>query len=102
MAEIKVGARLASDVCDTEVMVVACADSSIEISCGGSPMLPAGSEKTGAGLDSSQTEGTLLGKRYVNTAGDLELLCVKAGEGSLAANGETMVLKEAKPLPSSD
>lgn len=46
--------------------------------------------------------GTLLGKRYVNAAGDLELLCVKPGDGSLSANGETLVLKEAKPLPSSD
>jgi len=102
MAEIKVGARLASDVCDTEIMVVSCADSSVEISCGGTPMLEAGGDKTGASLDNSQAEGTLLGKRYVNGAGDLELLCVKAGDGSLAVNGETLVLKDAKPLPSSD
>ena len=46
--------------------------------------------------------GTLLGKRYVNAAGALELLCVKPGDGSLAVDGEHLVLKEAKPLPSSD
>ena len=47
-------------------------------------------------------DGTALGKRYVNEAGDLELLCTKPGDGSLGANGEVLVLKEAKPLPSSD
>ena len=38
----------------------------------------------------------------MNAAGDLELLCTKPGEGSLAAGGAPLTLKEAKPLPSSD
>ena len=46
--------------------------------------------------------GTVLGKRYTNDAADLELLCTKPGDGSLGANGEALVLKEAKALPSSD
>jgi hypothetical protein len=46
--------------------------------------------------------GTLTGKRYVDDAGTVELLCVKAGKGSLSLGGVALVLKEAKPLPSSD
>jgi hypothetical protein len=53
-------------------------------------------------VDSAHAEGTLLGKRYVNEAGDLELLCIKPGDGSLAVDAVALVLKEAKALPSSD
>jgi len=103
MAILKAGTRMRSAVCKAEVMVIAAPAGEVELSCGGAPMVgstetpPAGGAPA-AGADA----GTLLGKRYVNTAGDLELLCVKPGDGSLAANGETLVLKEAKPLPSSD
>ena len=56
----------------------------------------------GAALDAGASEGTQLGKRYVNEAGDLELLCTKPGEGSLSVGDVKLALKEAKPLPSSD
>jgi hypothetical protein len=56
----------------------------------------------GGAVDSAHAEGTLLGKRYVNEAGDLELLCIKPGDGSLAVGAVALVLKEAKALPSSD
>lgn len=106
MATIKVGARLKSNVCDTEVMIIACTDTSVDISCGGETMIGATDAKTNGKLDPAHAAGTLLGKRYVNAianaAGKIELLCVKAGQGSLAVNGEALVLKDAKPLPSSD
>jgi hypothetical protein len=54
----------------------------------------------GGAVDSGHAEGTLLGKRYVNEAGDLELLCIKPGDGSLAIDGVALGLKEAKALPS--
>jgi hypothetical protein len=56
----------------------------------------------GGVVDSAHAAGTLLGKRYVNEAGDLELLCIKPGDGSLAVGAVALVLKEAKALPSSD
>jgi hypothetical protein len=56
----------------------------------------------GGAVDSAHAEGTLLGKRYINEAGDLELLCIKPGDGSLAVGAVALVLKEAKALPSSD
>jgi hypothetical protein len=89
MPQIKPGTRLRSAVCATEVMVVAAPKDSAE---------PA----AGASLDPDAAGGTQLGKRYVNEKGDLELLCTKPGEGSLACGGAAMTIKGAKPLPSSD
>jgi hypothetical protein len=91
-------------VCATEVMVVAApGDQDIDIRCGGAPMLAPGDAATGGGaLDAGAAQGTALGKRYVSAAGDLELLCVKPGKGSLTVAGALLALKEAKQLPSSD
>ncbi len=50
----------------------------------------------------STASGTLLGKRYGDRGPGLELLCTKAGEGSLSLGDEPLPLKDAKPLPSSD
>ncbi|MFQ5514472.1 MAG: hypothetical protein ACE5FG_08515 [Myxococcota bacterium] len=103
MARLKPGTRLRSAVCKTEVMVVTAPPREVEVCCGGAPMLPVDEEPSGsASLSPDAAGGTLLGKRYVNQAGDLELLCTRPGEGSLAADGGTLSRKEAKPLPSSD
>jgi hypothetical protein len=103
MATWKTGTRIRSAVCNTEAMVIAAPDGDVELTCGGAPMIEIGAEPpAGATLSPDAAKGTALGKRYVNEAGDLELLCTKPGEGSLAANGVALALKEAKPLPSSD
>jgi hypothetical protein len=60
---------------------------------------PAGEKGTIAG---DAAGGTALGKRYVSADESLEILCTKAGDGSLGADGELLSLKEAKPLPASD
>ena len=100
---MKAGSRWRSAVCSTEVMVVQAPDGEIEVSCGGAALIELGAEPpAGATLSPDAREGTLIGKRYVNEAGDLELLCTKPGEGSLSANGAPLALKGAKPLPSSD
>ncbi len=44
----------------------------------------------------------LVGKRYVNAADAVELLCTKGGKGELAVDGEPLSVKQAKALPSSD
>jgi len=129
MPTLKPGTRLRSAVCTTEVMVIQAPGADVEITCGGAPMVPLGSPaasgasgSSGASAsareagarserseqsqqirDSSATNpGTLIGKRYVNAAGDLELLCTKPGAGTLAAAGAPLTVKGAKPLPSSD
>ena len=102
MAELKAGTRMKSAVCATEVMVIAATGGDVEVTCGGAAMLGAKDTAEGGSVDAAHAAGTLLGKRYVNEAGDVELLCVKPGDGSLAIGGEALVLKEAKALPSSD
>ncbi len=96
---MKPGTKLKSAVCDTEVMVIKGTDAVVE--CGGAPMVE---EKTGDGgtVDAAFAEGTQMGKRYVDEEGTVELLCVKAGKGSLSIGGVALTTKEAKTLPSSD
>jgi len=90
-------------VCDTEVVVVRSPADDIDLRCGGHPMVPLGKEPPAdLALDPAFAEGTTLGKRYTNAAGDLEILGAKPGAGSLSIGDEVLVLKEAKPLPASD
>jgi hypothetical protein len=96
---MKPGTKLKSVVCDTEVMVIRGSEAVVE--CGGSPMaLERPAER--AAVKPAFAGGTKIGKRYVDAAGTVELLCVKPGQGSLSIAGAALVLKEAKPLPSSD
>jgi hypothetical protein len=103
MARFKTGSRIRSAVCNTEAMVIAAPDADVEISCGGVPVIEIGAEPpAGVTMSPDAAKGTALGKRYVDEAGSLELLCTKPGEGSLGAGGALLTIKEAKPLPSSD
>jgi hypothetical protein len=84
-------------------MVVAAPDADVDLRCGGHPLIDAAATPPGGLTVSPEAaSGTILGKRYVGADGKLELLCIKAGAGSLAAGGAALVVKEAKPLPSSD
>jgi len=103
MAQLKPGARLRSAACTTEVIVVKAPPRDVEVSCGGARMLGSDEDRPGAVAPvDAAGEPTLLGKRYTNAEEDIELLCTKAGDGSLAVDGEALELKDAKPLPSSD
>jgi hypothetical protein len=96
---MKPGTKLKSAVCDTEVMVVRAADAVVD--CGGVAMVderPAQRQP----IDPAFAEGTKIGKRYVDAAGTVELLCVKGGQGSLSIAGVALKTKDAKPLPASD
>jgi hypothetical protein len=97
---IKNGTRLASQVCDTQVIVVRTGDSLDDLRCGGAPMVALGAERSGE-LDPGFAAGTVLGKRYVDETG-AEVLATKAGAGTLAVGQTALSLKEAKPLPASD
>lgn len=103
MAKLKAGARLRSSVCSTEVMIISVPEVGVELACGGAPMvLVSESPAGGYSLASDAASGTKLGKRYVDESAKVEVLCTKAGDGSLAANGLLLKEKEAKKLPSSD
>ncbi|MCP5179867.1 MAG: hypothetical protein H6993_07260 [Pseudomonadales bacterium] len=102
MTAIKPGLKLKSAVCSAEVMVIK-APAGASLTCGGAPMIGAKDDApAGAALDPQAAGGCQVGKRYVNAEQSLEVLCTKAGEGSLAADGTALELKEAKKLPSSD
>ncbi len=96
---MKPGTRLKSAVCDTEVMVIRGGDGVVE--CGGAPMAEERPD-TGGEPSADFAEGTQMGKRYVDEAGTVELLCVKPGKGSLSLDGTALRTKDAKTLPSSD
>ena len=100
MATLKAGTRLKSAVCSTELMVVAAPTDEVEVTCGGAPLIGIKDDApAGASLSEDAKGGTQIGKRYINEAGDLELLCTKPGDGSLACNGAELTIKGAKPLP---
>ncbi|MBX6390667.1 MAG: hypothetical protein IRZ08_17010 [Frankia sp.] len=101
---LKPGARLVSQVCDTQVIVVRPGDGTAELGCGGAPMIPHG-ETPAPGLepDPALLGGSPLGKRFVREGDNsLELLVTKAGKGTLTADGVPLVEKETARLPSSD
>lgn len=100
--ELTVGSRWRSAVDDTEVVVVKSPTSEVDLECGGRAMVPAGTPSPGLPPADDRRDGTQLGKRYVDDEVGIEVLCTKAGEGSLAVSGRSLALKEAKPLPSSD
>jgi len=101
---MKVGQSLASTTDATVVIVVRAPQSDVEQTCGGAAMregkqgAPVAGTEPAAGHD----EGTELGKRYESPDGDVELMCIKPGKGSLALNGALLAVKTAKTLPSSD
>ena len=98
--ELAVGKRLKSAACTTEVMVIAAPGGDVDLTCGGAPMTEG--DGNGASVHPDFAEGTALGKRYVNEDGDIEILCVKPGDGSLAVGGVMLQIKDAKKLPKTD
>jgi hypothetical protein len=98
------GQTLRSITDSTTVVVVRTPRDDVKLTCGGEEMTDA---RTAAppGLVAplpGHTAGTLLGKRYEDAAGAIELLCTKGGTSSLAVDGVPMTIKAAKPLPASD
>lgn len=101
--ELKPGSRWKSAVCDTEVALVKAAPGAHSLECGGHPMVGIKEEKpAGLTISANLASGTQLGKRYVETASTIEVLCTKAGAGALSIDGNAMEIKDAKALPSSD
>jgi hypothetical protein len=98
---IKPGARLVSQVCDTGVVVVRAPSESVDLRCGGHPMVAPGDSASAAEFV-DLGPGTQLGKRYGDDEVGLQVLCTKPGAGSLSIGVTLLQLADAKPLPSSD
>ena len=65
-------------------------------------MIPLDADDPRGSLDPSLAGGTQLGKRYADESSGIEVLCTKAGDGTLTLDGSPLEIKGAKPLPSSD
>lgn len=100
--ELRPGQKLHSAVCDAQLVVVRAPSTGVDVRCGGAPLLTDDQAADGATLDASLGDGPLLGKRYVDEDLGLEVLCTRAGKGALTVHGRPLVVKGAKPLPSSD
>jgi hypothetical protein len=102
--KLRVGQTLSSPVDTTTVIVVRAPSADIELTCAGVPMLngKSGGTAPDGTADPTQMGGSQLGKRYADDRLGLELLCTKAGEGTLAVNGTAIPPRAAKPLPTSD
>lgn len=99
---LKPGVRLSSQACETEFVVIkGTGDHALE--CGGAPAVPVGDPAAHqGGISEDLSGGTLLGKRYTDEDGTVEILCTKPGAGTLTFDGQVLTLKESKPLPASD
>lgn len=101
--ELRPGSRWKSAVCDTEVVVVRSAGAALSLECGGQPMIAHAEPRPAGGvLSEDRAAGTQAGKRFADEASGIELLCTKAGAGSLSIDGREISVKEAKKLPASD
>ena len=99
--QLKAGTRLESTTCTTQGVVVKAPGDDVDVRCGGAPMVEVG---TGGDKEPITFEGepTLMGKRYADEELGLELLCSAPGDGALSVGDTPLLIKGAKPLPSSD
>jgi hypothetical protein len=99
----KAGLRLSSVVCETEVIVIKAPKEEVDLRCGGEPMVELADTADRSGTPATPHDaGTLIGKRYALADPAVEVLCTKAGAGSLSIGEVALPAKEAAPLPSSD
>ena len=100
---LKPGMRLFSNACATEMVAVRAPADEVDLTIGGLSPTSDGSFRTEpSGVLEGHGGGATIGKRYVDEAETIELLCTKAGDGLPALGGEVLQVKAAKPLPSSD
>jgi hypothetical protein len=99
-ATLKPGTKLASTGSAVQVVVVRPPAGPVVLTCSGAPMV--GLDGSAGGDAVASEEQVLLGKRYVDEASGLEVLCTQPGPGVLAADARPLTVKGAKALPSSD
>jgi hypothetical protein len=100
--QLKAGNRLRSVVDAREVVVVRAPGGPVDLRCGGHPFLGVDDEGSLVTAVSGFAAGAQLGKRYADEGLGLEVLCTKAGDGSVSVGETILEVKGAKPLPGSD
>ena len=99
---IKPGSRWKSRVCTAEAVLIRPPKTEGLPQCGGIDMVPVGEEAAPADMQPGLDQGCVVGRRYRSETTGVEMLCTKAGEGSLGFAGAALDAVEAKKLPSSD
>ena len=100
--KFRAGQQLVSAVDSTAVIIIRAPAGESTLTCGGVVMADAGEPAVRAEPDPSLMGGTQIGKRYVDEGDTIQVLCTKAGDGTLALDGKPLVIQGAKPLPASD
>jgi hypothetical protein len=102
--KFRAGQQLVSAVDSTAVIVIRAPAGECVLTCGGVAMMAPGEPGPGPGAerDPSLMGGTQIGKRYVDEADTIQVLCTKAGAGTLALDGKPLQIQAARPLPASD
>lgn len=100
---LKPGTRVFGAACATELIVLRAPDHEIDLQIGGHPaLLVRPAQPSGVEVRTPESAAPKVGKRYVDEAGTLEVLCTKAGRGALSVGAELLGEKGSKPLPASD
>ena len=99
---LRPGLMLVSATDTTAVVVIRASDGDMALSCGGVEMVASGAAVSAVPADPTLLGGTVLGKRYADEDGRIQLLCTKQGTGTLALDGIPLQTQQAKPLPASD
>ncbi len=92
-------------MCSTKVIVLRKpTDDAAVLNCGGFPMIDASLDapQQAQPADQALLGGTVMGKRYSEAESGIQVLCVAAGDGTLAINGHPLETEVVKQLPSSD
>ena len=100
---LKPGTKLFGAACTGEFIVVKAPPDPVDVLIGGHPAVTSADDRpAGLAVTTDAEAKPAMGKRYVDAADTVELLCTKPGDGAPAVGGELLVRKEAKALPASD
>ena len=102
LIQLKAGTRLRSTTDSCEIVVIRAPAQPIDLRCGGHVFQPIDAEVAQQTPASGFDQGSQIGKRYCDEGLGLELLCTKAGEGSISVGETLLAVKGPKALPASD
>ena len=101
--DLKPGMRLLGAACTSEFVVVKAPAGATDVRIGGHPAVTAPEDRSGdLSVSTPADRRPAMGKRYVDSADTIELLCTKVGDGAAAIGEELLSQKDAKALPASD
>ena len=102
MVAIKAGTRLRSAVGETEIIIIRSVAREIDLRCGGTAMVVAGSDEPTGSAAEGLAEQTNAGTRYSDDGTGIEVLVTRGGVGTLSVGADALARKAPNRLPSSD